>query len=507
MDSNFNGAISSSQAPMPSSFPASGDIIADSLDTLAADATTKLAATTGSDSVPAIPASDSSLSSSAAMSAPTSMGSFREHQLHASPILSMKLNSSGTRLFTCCSDGIIISCNVTYFNKCGNKLTPIQPSVIQSSQIGGPGAGIGGQHIAAKGDLAFGSSLAMVYRTALDEFERTIKDLNYRIHEIKQESAMQAMFKEQSNAEVVSKLKEEVMSWQEKHDKSMKEANTKMNIMEVDYGEKIRAIELANIKRIEDLETNYERRLAVHQGAHAFVQEQLADATLKFEEREHHLTTENDKKVSELIRQSSHQRQEAQRVLEEEVEKHDNESKEAAALLYETERDGDEEIELVHATMSNQIKEREESISVLKAENYLLRSAMDRQLDECKQLRERQKGDAEEIGDLKSMGDKLNFTVNNLMKEVQQRDEANNTKEDVITTLRAENRQLMKIKFILNYKFEELKQQVEPREIKLREMQVQLSGQDDALNDQLKEMDLMKNSILDKESKMKGMDR
>ena len=64
----------------------------------------------------------------------------------------------------------------------------------------------------------------------------------------------------------------------------------------------------------------------------------------------------------------------------------------------------------------------------------------------------------------------------------------------------------MKIKFILNYKFEELKQQVEPREIKLREMQVQLSGQDDALNDQLKEMDYMKNSIQDREAKMKGMD-
>ena len=432
-------------------------------------------------------------------------GRFKEYRLHSSPIRFMRLNSTGNKLFTACAEGLIVSNEVVYFNKYGNRIAPTVPGIIAAPAGGSPGKAGSGE-FAEKGELAFGSALTLVYRTSLGEYEGAIKNLEHRIHELRQENAMQAMFKEQANAEVVSKLKEELMNWQLRYDEAVKEGNVKVGVLEADYNEKIRSLETSHIRGVEELQSRYEKRLSVHQGAHAKAREDLEDAQLRFEEKEKLTGEAHAREIAQLMHNAQEKDALAQHEFNEAKDQHEHESRELHALVHETERDGDEEMERVHMRMSAEVKEKEEAISVLKAENYLLRSAMDRQVEECKTLRERQSSDAETIAEFKSTAERLNYTVGNLMKEVQQRDELNNTKEDVIMTLRTENRQLMKVKFILNYKFEELKQQVEPREAKMRSMQVQLSGQDDALSAQLKEIDLLKNSISDKTAKIKGLD-
>ena len=409
------------------------------------------------------------------------LGTFKEYRLHSSEICFLRLNATGNKVFTCDAEGAVLCNEVVYYNRYGNRIVPTVPGIIGLSAPASSPPGRGGQpgteEFAEKGEMAFGSVLAMVYRSSLGEYEAAIRSLKARIHEVRQESAMQAMFKEQSTAETEARLREELADWQRRHDEAVKAGNTKLSILEVDYNEKIRAMELNHIRAVEDMRADYEKRILVHQGAHAMAMEALEDAKLGFEEKEMKIEARHAVQTSELVQDARRRDEESRHEMAAASARHSHETRELQVLIKEIERDGDEESERMIARMNSEVDQREESISVLKAENYLLRRSMDRQAEECRQLREKQQADADEMGELRLSVDRLNFTVSNLMKEVQERDEVNNTKEEVIATLRTENRQLMKIKFILNYKFEELKTQVEPREERLRSMEVTLSGQ------------------------------
>jgi chromosome segregation ATPase len=143
-------------------------------------------------------------------------------------------------------------------------------------------------------------------------------------------------------------------------------------------------------------------------------------------------------------------------------------------MTKQNQQDIDTEIIMVTSRYEKKLRSEREDGARLKGENGIMRkkfNTLNKDIDDNKAEILRMK---ENVKKLESVITMLEKDILQLRKEMADRDEHIQDKERKVYDLKKRNQELEKYKFVLDYRIKELKEQVEPRENHIAEMNLQI---------------------------------
>ncbi|CAG5118964.1 unnamed protein product, partial [Candidula unifasciata] len=279
----------------------------------------------------------------------------------------------------------------------------------------------------------------LVTKNDLEEKNSTLADLNSRVEELKMENEYQLRLKDMTYNEKMKELTEKFIQEMESLKTKNQVLKTDKDREEAKHEEDMAELMEMHAKELQDLESANNQKLMLE---YEKFQEQQAK-TLKIQE-------DYEKQLAEM---------------EESKEK----ALEELTVYYETKLQ-----EMKVKLEQRKLREEKEANLRLRGETGIMRkkfTTLQKEIDDHK----------DEIKKLQAESSKLNNVIRSLekdiqglKKEIQERDDTIQDKEKRIYDLKKKNQELEKFKFVLDYKIKELKKQIEPREMDIKNMKEQI---------------------------------
>ncbi|NXQ57490.1 CFA57 protein, partial [Anthoscopus minutus] len=404
---------------------------------------------------------------------------FIEYQAHAGAVTKMSVTSDDQFLLTASEDGCI------FIWKVHNK----------------EGGGVKG-----KQELEYAEEV-LIMRSDIDEKRQAILDLQICVRDLKTESDYELRLKDMYYEGKIKALEEnftqKIDSLITKHQILQKEKEKQ----ELQHQVQLSELMDKQAKEVQQLESDSSQKLSMENEKYQELQVKSQKMEEEYEKQLHNLEESKTRALAELkeyyekkLKDKSVLLEEAKENIRKQIEVHEEMEKQ----IYE---EGDKEILELKDKYERQLLEEKESNIQLKGEI----GVMNKRLNSLqKELKDRNR----DIEEMRLEQQKLQNIIKSLKKDIlalktdiKERTETILEKEKQIYDLKMKNQELQNFKFVLSYRIEEFKKQIESRENDIETMKKQISEMEEELEQFRKESIELKLNITQLQQKQKATAR
>ncbi|XP_048168844.1 cilia- and flagella-associated protein 57 isoform X2 [Corvus hawaiiensis] len=404
---------------------------------------------------------------------------FNEYQAHAGAVTKMTITNDDQFLLTASEDGCI------FIWKVHDK----------------EGGGLKGEQ-----ELQYAEEV-LIMRSDIDEKTQAILDLQICVKDLQTESDYELRLKDMYCEGKIKALEEnfaqEVDSLKTKH-QILQEEKEKQ---ELQHQVQLSELMDQQAREVQRLESDSSQKLLMENEKYQELQVKSQNMEEEYEKQLHNLEESKSKAVAELKEHYEKKLKDKAVLLEEakkNMKKQIQAQEEMEKQIYE---DADKEILEIKDKYERELLEEKESNIQLKGEigvlnkrlNSLQKELKDRNRDIEEMRLEQQK--------LQDIIKSLEKEITALKTEVKERTDTILEKEKHIYDLKMKNQELQNFKFVLSYRIEEFKKQIESRENHIETMKKQIDEMEDELEQFRKESTELKMNITQLQQKQKATAR
>ncbi|NXK61399.1 CFA57 protein, partial [Sylvietta virens] len=401
---------------------------------------------------------------------------FSEYQAHAGAVTKMTVTSDDQFLLTASEDGCIFIWKV------------------HDKEGGG---------VKEKQELEYAEEV-LIMRSDIDEKSQAIQDLQICVKDLQTESDYELRLKDMYCEGKIKALEEnftqEIDSLKTKH-KILEEEKEKQ---ERQHQVQLSGLMDKQAREVQRLESDSRQKLSMANEKYQELQVKSQKMEEEYEKQLHKLEDSKTRAVAEIkehyekkLKHKSVQLDEAKAKIKKQVAAHEEMEKQ----IYE---EGDKEILELKDKYERQLLEEKESNIQLKGEIGVLNKRLN---SLQKELKDRNR----DIEEMRLEQQKLQDIIKSLEKEIlalktdiKERTETILEKEKHIYDLKMKNQELQNFKFVLSYRIEEFKKQIESRENDIETMKKQISEMEEELEQFRKESIELKLHITQLQQKQKA---
>jgi len=256
------------------------------------------------------------------------------------------------------------------------------------------------------------------------------------------------------------------------------------------------------MKAAEELEALYERKLAMHAARYEEMRAARDDVQCQFEEKIEVMQREHEVTLGRQQFAADTQRAEMQSKMDELQSKYDQDMKRGDVFLSETQEVAEIEISKIMDEGKKQLAAQKAENLDLKTEAALLRKNHDKYTKELDKSEQEIKNKDKVIEKKEKEIEKKDKEIETLKADVREREEQISEREKRISDLKNKARELEKFKFVLDYRNEELKKLIEPKNLELSQLKSQIEELDDELQSDSKNKLTLQQMLDDKTEKL-----
>merc|ERR1719506_1651432 len=321
--------------------------------------------------------------------------------------------------------------------------------------------------------------MSLISRLAVDEQHSMMGDLQEQIKEISTSTEYKVHMKEQYYTELLKKQQADQDALRDSEQQRYETLKRMKEKQELEAAEAIQSMEEAHMKAAEELEALYERKLAMHAARYEEMRAARDDVQCAFEEKIEVMQRENAVILERQHFAAETALQEKARAMEELQARYDKDMQRDEVFLSETQEVAEIEISKIMDEGKRQLATAKQENLDLKTEAALLRKNFDKY---CKELdikdKEIRRGQ-EKNKELEASIVKHKKDIDKLKVDVKEREEQIGEREKRISDLKNKARELEKFKFVLDYRNEELKKLIDPKNATIAQLTSQIEELDD----------------------------
>jgi len=344
--------------------------------------------------------------------------------------------------------------------------------------------------------------LSLISRTAVDEQHMMMGDLQEQIKELSTSTEYKVHMTEQYYTEMLKKQQADQDTLRESEQQRYETLKRMKEKQELEAAEAIQSMEEAHMKAAEELEALYERKLAMHAARYEEMRAARDDVQCQFEEKIEVMQREHEVTLGRQQFAADTQRAEMQSKMDELQSKYDQDMKRGDVFLSETQEVAEIEISKIMDEGKKQLAAQKAENLDLKTEAALLRKNHDKYTKELDKSEQEIKNKDKVIEKKEKEIEKKDKEIETLKADVREREEQISEREKRISDLKNKARELEKFKFVLDYRNEELKKLIEPKNLELSQLKSQIEELDDELQSDSKNKLTLQQMLDDKTEKL-----
>eukprot|EP00756_Hemistasia_phaeocysticola_P029885 Hpha_TRINITY_DN16260_c0_g10::TRINITY_DN16260_c0_g10_i1::g.12947::m.12947 len=330
--------------------------------------------------------------------------------------------------------------------------------------------------------------VSFVLQQELDDKARLAVELRSYNEELKRRQTAEQTKMEQTHRTEMRRIGEEARKeidfGARDRDKAVQAADAELRKAQDEEEERTSA----QLKASEELETLYTRRTADLAERQRALEAEKNDFVVRYENKLHKRQAERHATLRALDGQKKGIEQENAASIEDLHKAKKDAARDMDGMIDFTIQDYIEEIDALEAERRHAIHEKTAMIATTRSETALIATKESKHAREIESLQEVIEQKQTESRELEEKGKALQMSTEKLKFEISQRNEDISAREKQILELKKNTAELEKLRYVLTYKFGELRKEVAPKEEKIKEM-----------NDRIQQMDLELERI--------GMDR
>jgi WD40 repeat protein len=349
--------------------------------------------------------------------------------------------------------------------------------------------------------------LILVTKIELDDKTTAVLDLEHRLGEIQIQAEYKLHLCEQEWSEKHRKLKEELESSKGAAENKFDALMRSKDQQELEAAESIHNLERAHLKAADELESLYEKKLAMEARRFKDMLQEKEDMECSYEEQIEVLKQKYNGVIIKLKQEyetKALEKEEALNKLKQEFEA----SKLAhAEFIRQQEEDHDEEVQALQIGFRKQLETEQEQVLNLKTQSQIMRRRFDTFKNDMDGLEGQKRSKDEMISALNLKLLEAEQVKKQLEGDIKDRENTIDAKERRIAELRQKGKELEKVKFVLDFKYKELKKDIEPKEEMIETMKQQVTAMDSELERDVRTNHALGQALNDKTHKIDNLNR
>eukprot|EP01065_Artemidia_motanka_P034935 TRINITY_DN42917_c0_g1_i1.p1 TRINITY_DN42917_c0_g1~~TRINITY_DN42917_c0_g1_i1.p1 ORF type:complete len:1570 (+),score=476.77 TRINITY_DN42917_c0_g1_i1:633-4712(+) len=320
--------------------------------------------------------------------------------------------------------------------------------------------------------------VAFVLQQDLDDKSRLIVDLrNHNDELVRQQHADQAAVEEDHKGtirRIEEEARREIEQGTRERDAAVQAASAESRKAQEEEEERTSA----QLKASEELEALYTRRTADMEDRHRLLEAEKNDFLVRYENKLHKKQAERQAMLRNLEQQRKGRETHYGQAIDDLQLERQQAGTNMDGMIDFTIQDYIDEIDALESEHTQSLHEKTALIAAIRSETALIATKELKHTKETEVLQEVIEQKRTESRDLDEKGRTLQQSTENLKQEIAQRNDDISARERQILELKKNTAELEKLRYVLTYKFGELRKEVAPKEEKIKEM-----------NDKIQEMD------------------
>jgi WD40 repeat protein len=406
---------------------------------------------------------------------------FHDVQAHSGAVTRMVVSPDDSHLFTVGEDGCLC---VFQIDQTGSALRKGR-----SEQL-----------------LTFAEEI-LVTKSDLEDKMAVMTELQNKVEELQNHNEMQLNLRELTYREKLREVTEKFNNELEIDRQRYKKLDEEKEHMERGYALKVEQANVLQTKKLEELDAHQTDKVGQENNRYETLERKMRLDHERWDEETHGREEAYSKEAAELDAYYTD-------ALDKQValrDKIDFEKREVITEADETknimEDEADKEIDELKANYDKKLTVERMTTLKLKDHNAILkrkfgalRDDINDNLDELQKMKEKQQFLTNQI-------ESLEKDIMGHMKEIKERESTIGDKVHRIFELRKKNQELEKFKFVLDYKITELKRQIQPRKLEMKQMSEQIDQMQNELKGYKKESVHLQLEVRELELKLAGMEK
>lgn len=306
--------------------------------------------------------------------------------------------------------------------------------------------------------------VVLVTRADIEEKTATMADLESKIGEIQVQSEYKLHLHDQDWADKTKKMKEEMEAARGAAEARFEAQRRRKEQQELEAVEAIQNMERAHMKAAEELESLYEKKLAIEAQRYRGLLHEKEDIECSYEEQLEITKSKYNSVIMKLKGEyegKTKEQQDAYNRLKDELS---NTKKQYEEFVRQQDEDFEDEMLKVRQQHKKSLDEEQESVMSLKSQSAIMRRRFDKFKKDMEDLRKQLEQKSVELKGANERAEEQERQIQMLKNDIRDREQTIDNKEKRISELRMKAKELEKIKFVLDYKYKEVKKEIEPKE-------------------------------------------
>jgi len=426
-------------------------------------------------------------------------GKCYDQQVHTGMVTRLRCSPDDNYLFTVGEDGCFAMFSIE------------QKRDAQSSNRASAatrlGTGVGGEGSSSSGHASMQwAEEILVNRGDLEEKLAILQDLQNRVTELMLHNETNLAIKEALYKDRLRETNEKFNQQLEADKQRYAALEEEKEELEKNYNLKVEQLNALQKSKLDELNSHHLFKMQQEEERYGEMEERISKQRAKWEADLAKLDADFAAEKQALIDEYESKIAEARQLrnqLNEERDSVRNEMDEATNLM---ETDADQELDEIKQAYDKKLTVERLSTLWLKDENAIfkrkfasLREDIAENLDELGRMKEKQSSLYDTI-------DTLEKDIKGHVKEIKERESTIADKRARIFELKKKNQELEKFKFVLDYKITELKRQIQPRKIEMKQLGEQIAEMEKELKQYRKESADLKLDVTELNLKYDGME-
>ncbi|KAI5103733.1 cilia- and flagella-associated protein 57, partial [Silurus meridionalis] len=314
----------------------------------------------------------------------------------------------------------------------------------------------------------------LITKSDLEEKNQITLELRTRVEEMKMENEYQLRLKDMNYNEKVKELTEKFIQQIESLTNQNQVLNSEKEKQVIIHQVALKDIIEKHTKEQQDLESTNTQKLMLEYEKHQELQVKLQKMQESYEEKLQDLEESRQRALEDMTQFYENKLQEKMLELSQCQDESRQQLREFEEINKQMEEDGDMELHDIRIKYERKLWDEKETNLKLSGETRVMKkkfTSLQTEIDNRNLEIEKLKVEQQKLhGVIKA----LEKDIMGLKREILERDETIQDKENRIYDLKKKNEELEKFKFVLEYKVNELKKQIEPRENEVKEMKEQV---------------------------------
>jgi len=347
--------------------------------------------------------------------------------------------------------------------------------------------------------------VVLVTRADVEEKTSTMQDLENKIGEVQVQAEYKLHLHDQDWAEKTKKMKEETEAARGAAEARFEALRRRKEQQELEAVEAIQNMERAHMKAAEELESLYEKKLAIEAQRYRGLLHEKEDMECSYEEQLEITKSKYNSVIMKLKNEyeaKTKEQQDAYYRLKDELA---NTKAQYEEFVRQQDEDHEDEVLKVQQVHKRQLEEEQEAVLNLKSQSAIMRRRFDSFKSDMEELRSQLKHKGDDLKTANEKNEEQERQIQMLKNDIRDREQTIDNKEKRISELRMKAKELEKIKFVLDYKYKELKKEIEPKETQIQHMKGQIKEMDEELERDVRTNHALGQALNDKTHKIDNL--